>query len=173
MWSLPSIRPKRSSSTWRSRSESAVQGLLDLLAQHLAGGGVHRLEGIVVLDEIAQLAGILVPHRTLERNRFLGRAQDALHLLVADCQAALDVPDRAACSSGLGPQDGLHVRARQVADLQGQFLVGRLAPQLLGQVTLDAQDARDRLRTRCTGMRIVRACSAIERLMDWRIHQVA
>jgi hypothetical protein len=26
---------------------------------------------------------------------------------------------------------------------------------------------------RCTGMRIVRACSAMERLIDWRIHHVA
>jgi len=32
---------------------------------------------------------------------------------------------------------------------------------------------RDRDSNKCTGMRIVRACSAIERLMDCLIHQVA
>ena len=46
---------------------------------------------------------------------------------------------------GAGPQDGLHIRRGEVTDFQGQFLVGGITTQLLGQGALDAQNAGDRL----------------------------
>jgi len=69
------------------------------------------------------------------------------------------------------PQAGLNVFRGKITDLNGQFLVAGVTAQLLDQVALGAQQAGDCLE-QVHRMRIVRACSAIERLMDWRIHQV-
>ncbi len=68
--------------------------------------------------------------------------------------------------------DLAHPIGRQ-ADLLGQLLDGRLALELLGHLALHRACTWLIDSTMCTGMRIVRAWSAMARVMAWRIHHVA
>jgi len=54
----------------------------------------------------------------------------------------------------------------------GQFLRRGLAAQFLGKL-LCARQSLFMISIMCTGMRMVRAWSAMERVMAWRIHQMA
>ena len=57
--------------------------------------------------------------------------------------------------------------------LFGDLLGGGLVAQLLQQLAGDLRITLLMVSTMCTGMRMVRAWSAMARVMAWRIHQVA
>ena len=83
---------------------------------------------------------------------------------VSPIGASSETVSRASLSSSMT----LRREVELVADLRR----GRVAAEVLEQVALGAGDAVD-VSTMCTGMRIVRAWSAIARDTAWRIHQVA
>ena len=120
------------------------QGVVDRLAQHVAGGGVHRLLGFFVLDEVAQLAAVFGPDGAIQGHGFFHSAQDAVDLGGGAAPAALDICLQGA-GLGLGQLDGLAVFGVQVARLQGDVLTGGLAAKFLDQLALDAQQAVDGL----------------------------
>ena len=106
-------------------------------------GGVRRRGRVVVRDKVAQMAVFLLADGGFQRDRLLGDPHDLPHLV--------------------------HRHAHLLGDLlrrwaHAQFLCSswRLTFFTLLMVS-----------TMCTGMRMVRAWSAMARVMAWRIHQVA
>jgi len=69
------------------------------------------------------------------------------------------------------PQDLAHLFGRHL-ELFGDLLRLRFAAEPLDELPLDVHDLVQLL-DMCTGMRIVRALSAIARVTAWRIHHVA
>ena len=136
-------RPKRSSITLRSRSGSAEQRELDVLAPERERGGVERRLGRVVRDEVAERALLLLADRLLERDRQLRHPEDLADLLGRHLELLGDLVRAAA----RGPRRWTSWRSMWT--------------------TLFS------FSTMCTGIRIVRALSAIARVTAWRIHQVA
>ena len=67
--------------------------------------------------------------------------------------------------------DGRFERDGLLRNLQDLFDLALLDVQLVG--ACEVRSARLMVSTMCTGMRIVRAWSAMARVIDWRIHQVA
>src|SRR5512133_1100448 len=67
------------------------EGALYLLTQHLASSRVHRREGIFIGNEICQGTRFLVPYGTIDRHRFLSRAQYAIYFLSRRIQPALQI----------------------------------------------------------------------------------
>jgi hypothetical protein len=104
--------------------------------------GVDRREGVLVLEEVAEVAVLVLANRRLERDRL-----------------AADARMRRTLSGGQ-----LHA----LADLLGR----RLAAELLHEER-DTRSSLFIVSTMCTGTRIVRAWSAIARVIAWRIHHVA
>ena len=68
-------------------------------------------------------------------------------------------------------QDLAHLLGRHL-QFGGDLLRRGLPAEPLDELALDMHDLVQRS-TMCTGMRIVRALSAIARVTAWRIHQVA
>src|SRR5207302_10380654 len=92
-----------------------VEHPLQLLLQHRERGGLRRREGVLILDEVAEVAVLLLADRRLQRDRFLGDLDDLPHPL------------------------GRHLH--DLADL----LRGRLAAELLEQLPGDPDQLVDRL----------------------------
>ena len=95
----------------RQRRQHAGGGL----AQVRLDGRVDRQDGVLVLDEVAQVAVFLVADRRLEADRLLGDLQDLADLL------------------------------QRHGQLFGQFLRGRLAADLVQHLAAGADDLVDRL----------------------------
>ena len=74
----PSSRPKRSLRTRCSRPSRLSRTLCDLLAEHRVGDRLDRGDGVLVLDQVAELGVALVADRGLERD---GLAAERLDLL--------------------------------------------------------------------------------------------
>ena len=94
----------------RSRSGSASQRVLDVLAAERQRRGVERGLGRLVRDEVAERALLLLADRLLERDGELRHAQDLAHLV------------------------GRHL------ELLGDLLRPRLATEALHELTLDVDD---------------------------------
>ena len=120
------------------------QRVLDLFAQHLAGGGFHRGQGIRIFDEIPQLAVFLVAHRAVERHRFLGHLHDAVDARGRPPQAAVNIRGQGR-ALGFGALDDRLVLLGDETGGDGDLLGGRIALQVLHHLALDAHQAVDGL----------------------------
>src|ERR671923_96523 len=68
-----------------------VERALDVFPAERQGGGVERRLGAVVLDEVTELALLLLADRLLERDRELRHAEDLPHLLCRHLQLLRDL----------------------------------------------------------------------------------
>ena len=71
------------------------QGVVDPVAIELRGHGVERPDGVLVLDEVAQLGVLFVTDGRLQRDRGLADAQDLADLGVGHAHLGGDLLGRA------------------------------------------------------------------------------
>ena len=120
-----------------------LEHLLDLVLEHLLRGGADRALGRLVLDEVAEVAVLALADRAVEADRVLADLHHPLASRRRSCRRA------SAISSIVG--------SRPIS--WSSFFV-TLRSLLIVSIMW-------------TGMRIVRAWSAMARVMAWRIHHVA
>ena len=107
-----------------------------------------RGKGAPVLDEVAEVGVFLLTDRCLQRDRFLRDLDDLADLLgVTSTSWPFDIASAISSTVGSRPSSWRSPRETRISRLI--------------------------VSTMWTGMRIVRAWSAMARVMAWRIHQVA
>src|SRR2546422_8282890 len=119
-----------------------VEDLVRLLPEREADDRLDGRDDLLVLDEVAQVAVLLLADRRLQRDGLLRDLQHLAHLVHGDVHLRRDL-----LRVGSRPSSWTSWREVRMSLLIVSIM--------------------------CTGMRLVRAWSAMARVMAWRIHQVA
>ena len=108
------LRPKRSSMTLRSRCVQHRQHARRAPPAHGLADRLDRLDGLVVVDEVAELRVAFVADRRLEAHRLLADLEDLAHLLGRRAHLARDL-----FGGGLAAQvlEELALHADELVDL--------------------------------------------------------
>ncbi len=140
--------------------------VLELFSEHVHRRGIHRTRQVLVLDEVREPAVSPLP---------TGLSSD-----IGSCDAdnPPDLRHRAAQATFMLPgrlrpgiTDRLDILGIEDIHLQCE-LIQRASRPSVCIICRWMRISRLIVSTMCTGMRIVRAWSAMARLMAWRIHQV-
>ena len=129
---LAVLQPEPEAQNLRLPGGQGFEDVVQLLPQEGVGGGVDRRRGVVVGDEVAQVAVLLLADRGLEGDRLLAHPQDLPHLIHRHIQLVGDLLGAGLMAVGvqqlagdlLDPVDRLdHVHR----DADGAGLVGNRA----------------------------------------------